>query len=258
MTNSLFDPQETDQPQIDQSKNYLEDLVGEGKKFKDAEALAKGKWYSDAMIEIQNKRMDQIRKDYLELKAESDARARLEDLLDKMDNKQLPKPDTHVPEVKDDAPAITQSDIEKMVSQKITETRSQEKAEQNFNTVMSKLKERFGTNYRDALLEQTENLGLTIDDVNTLARKSPTAFFKTMGLDVSQPQQQSFQAPPRTSQSFAPQGKPAKTWAYYQDLFKKNPKLYYDPKITQQMVESATELGDKFQDGDFKVYGDQF
>lgn len=253
--NDLFDPQEINEPQIDETQTYYDKLVGPNAKFKDNEALAKGKWYADAMVEIKNKQMDQMRNDFLKLKAESDARTRIEDLIDQLDKKMVTNPETHVPEVKDNAASINPDDIEKLVNRRIMETKAADKAEANFNEVMGKLKERYGTKYRDVLLEQTEAIGLTADDVNALARKSPTAFFKTMGLDQV-PTQQPNQTPPRSSATFVPQGKPKKTWSYYQEMFKKDPKLYYDPKMTQEMVESHAALGDEFKDGDFSIYGD--
>jgi hypothetical protein len=37
-----------------------------------------------------------------------------------------------------------------------------------------------------------------------------------------------------------------RTWAYYQELKKTNPKLYLDPKIAAQMDKDAIALGDAF------------
>jgi hypothetical protein len=37
-----------------------------------------------------------------------------------------------------------------------------------------------------------------------------------------------------------------RTWAYYQELKKTNPKLYLDPKISVQMDKDAIALGDAF------------
>jgi hypothetical protein len=257
MADSLFEArqEEVAEPQLDPNKKYLEDLVGTDKKFKDVESLAKGKWYADAQIEIQNKRMDQLRADYLALKADYDARAKLEEYLDRIQTKpQNTQSNEETQPVKEsNVPAMRPEDIDR----RFVELRSKEKAEQNFNTVMAKLKEQYANNWQNVLMEKTEELGLTAEEVDAMARRSPKLFFKTMDLD--QPRQQSpYQAPPKSDTRFAPQGAPKKTWTYYQELFKKDPKLYYNPKMTQEMVESAAELGDAFQDGDFKKYGDSF
>lgn len=251
---SLFDP--LDEPQLDQSKDYLSELVGEGKKFKTPADLAKGKWYADAQIEIQNKRMDQLRQDYLNLKADYDARAKLEEYLDQLQTKPQNTPSNEQPPVNvSNAPAIKPEDIDARVEQRIREARTAEKAQQNFDTVMDKLKEQYATSWQNVLKEKTEELGLTAEEVDAMARRSPKLFFKTMDLDRPQ-QQQQFQTPPRSDTRFRPQGEAKKTWSYYQELFKKDPKLYYDPKMTQEMVESHAKLGAEFEDGDFRKYGD--
>jgi hypothetical protein len=255
MTDSLFDQQEQSEPQIDPNEKYYEKLVGPEAKFKDQEALAKGKWYSDQMIEIQNKRMDQMREQILKQDAELKAAKRLEDILDQLDTKASTPIEEPKVDVRDNRPAISPEDIDERVAKKIAESKAADRARENFNTVMSKLKERYGTNYRDVLVEKTEELGLTADDINALARKSPSAFFRTMGLD-QMPTLPPNQSPPRTTSQFAPMSAPKKTWTYYQQMFKKDPKLYYDAKVTNEMVQSMTELGDAFKDGDFAIYGD--
>jgi hypothetical protein len=255
MADSLFNNDATE-PQLDDNKDYLVDLVGEGKKFKDAQALAKGKWFADQQIEIQNKRMDQLRADYLQLKADYDARAKLEEYLDKLQDKTLTQQTqanetTHNVRTETNAPAIKPEDIDA----RFKALRSEEKAQSNLDTVMAKLQEQYADNWQTVLKNKTQELDLTEDEVNAMARRSPKLFFKTMDLDQPRAQQPN-QTPPRSDARFVPQGAPKKTWSYYQELYKKNPKLYYDPKMTQEMVEAHAALGEEFEDGDFRKYGD--
>jgi hypothetical protein len=257
MADSLFD--DPTEPQLDQSKNYLNDLVGPDKKFKDTESLAKGKWYADAQIEIQNKKMDQLRNDYLQLKADYEARAKLEEYLDQIQSKPQNTPqhdNTPIHAAESNAPAIKPEDIETMINKRISESKVSDKAQQNFDVVMDKLREQYASNWQTVLKQKTEELGLTANEVDAMARRSPRLFFKTMDLDKPMQQQQQFPTAPRSDTRFAPQGAPKKTWSHYQAMFKKDPKLYYDPKMTQEMVESHAQLGEDFEDGDFRVYGD--
>jgi len=69
---------------IDPSKNYLAELVGEGKKFKTQEDLARGKAESDAYIKILEKRSDELRNDYLKLRDDYSSRAKLEEVVDQL------------------------------------------------------------------------------------------------------------------------------------------------------------------------------
>ena len=41
-----------------------------------------------------------------------------------------------------------------------------------------------------------------------------------------------------------------------QEMFKKDPKLYYDNKLNTQMQKDYIKLGTAFEDGDFKRFGD--
>lgn len=254
MTDSLFDTNnQDDNIQVDMNKDYLQELVGEGKKFKTPQDLARGKFEADQYVEVLKKRSDELRADFLRVSEENKAKAKLEELIDQMKNQQRQTSSDTPPANDERQPAIKPEDLESLIDSRMSARETEAKARQNFKIVQDKLKERFGNNYQNALNEQIENLGLTVDDVNTLARKSPAAFFKTMGLD--QQQEDSFQAPPRTSRrsdSFVPTGKEKRTWSYYQNLKKQNPNLYYDPKIAVQMHNDAMELGESFQDGDYK------
>src|SRR5882762_1576622 len=83
MADSLLD--NTNLPnQLDSNKAYLEQLVGEGKKFKTAEDLARGKAESDSFIEIMKARMDELRADHLRLREDHQASAQLKDLIDSL------------------------------------------------------------------------------------------------------------------------------------------------------------------------------
>jgi hypothetical protein len=61
--NNLLD-QSNSQPTLDENKNYYEELVGEGKKFKDEKELAKGKWIADEYVKTLERSLDEMRNDY--------------------------------------------------------------------------------------------------------------------------------------------------------------------------------------------------
>lgn len=241
MTN-LFDQNTT--PSFDDNKDYLEELVGEGKKFKDAQALAKGKAESDAFIESLKREQAQLRDEYLRLREEYNAVPRLQELVDQLSNTQLPPSDNNPP---NDGipPAIKPEDIENLVSQKINESKVREKEESNYREVQAKLRERFGDNYPIALKSQIESLGLTEDFVNDLARRHPAVFYKTFGLE-NQNNKDLFQAPPpSTARVFSPSNR-KRDWTYYEELRTKQPTVYWDPKTQVQLHKDYAEQGDAF------------
>lgn len=250
----LFSGGEDKAPAIDPNKDYLPELVGEGKKFKTPQDLARGKYEADMFIETLKRQQDELRTDYLKLKEDSMARAKLEELLDQFSKKQQPASSEHTQaNVDNQKPLLDTTEIETMIESKMEARELSRRQEQNVNTVMSRLKERYGNNYQNVLNEQAEALELTKEDINALARKSPAAFFRTIGLDEPE-RKENFQSPPRSTQrsdSFHQKGNTKRTWSYYQELKKSNPKVYLDPKTTNQMHKDYLELGKEFEDGDF-------
>lgn len=258
MTENLFEDTNPDgPPQIDETKNYLEELVGENKKFKDYEALAKGKYQADLFVEHMKNRMDELRKDYLALQADNNTKARLEDLIKSVREEKISSNNTN-PDVNDiqDKKPFDPKELDDLVDKRLKSFTLEQKRQENFNTVRKQLEEKWGPNYQTALQNTIKQLDLDINDVNELAHKSPKAFFRTLGLD-SMEQRQSFQAPPQSSQrtGFSPTTQ-KRTWTYYQELKKKNPQAYWDPKTNTQMLKDAIALGDEFKDGDYKRFGD--
>jgi len=236
-----------------QNVDYLQELVGEGKKFKDVSALAKGKFEADQTVEVLKSRLDEMREDFLRLKEESEGRARLEDLVDQL-SRQSTSSETNTTNANGDSrPQLDPDKVKSLIVDTLQQTREQEKQQENFNTVMDTLKERYGDSYQNVLKERVEELGLTPEYVNEQARKFPKALMRTLGLD--QPVQQDvFQAPPRSNQrgDFSPTV-PKRTWSYYQKMKKENPRLYWEPKTTNQMMEDMKTLGDAFKDGDWSA-----
>jgi hypothetical protein len=253
VTQTLLSDDLQTEPQIDQTKNYLEELVGEGKKFKSPEDLAKGKFHSDQMIEIQNRRLDEMRADYLALKADYDARAKLEEIMDQYKNSSQKPSNEHPVKTEIQQPLYDPKQIEAQIAEQVRRLKSDEIQEQNFNTVRKTLTERFGNNYKNVLKQQAVELDLSDEAVEALARRSPKAFFKTFGLDTPV-QTDTFQTPPQSSvrsDNFKPQNTKKRTWSYYQELKKSNPTAYRDPKTATQMIKDYEELGQAFEDGDF-------
>lgn len=241
---------EADQPILDENKEYFPELVGEGKKYKDQEALAKSKVHGDATIEIYKRRLDELTDYSKQLREENITKAKLEELYDKLASQS--DGSKHTPSEQNNQPQINPQDIEKMISDKMAQVKTADKEQANLNIVKEKLTERFGPKYQDVVKQKIDTLGLSPADFHLLAKNSPHALFKTLELDNQITEQ--YQAPLRSSQrndNFAPTGAVKRTWAYWQEQKKKNPQLYYDRATAVQMSKDAVELGEAFRDGDY-------
>lgn len=225
-------------PQVDPDKNYLTELVGEGKKFKSPEDLARGKYEADEFIRMKNAEYDKLREDYLKLHEQFKAKASMEELVDRLSNVQPQNRDNTTDA--DNKPAYDPREVESLIASKYQEFETQKTAQQNFKLVQDKLQERYGDNYPSVIKQQIESLGLTREFVDDLARKHPQVLLKTLGVN-DQPPTETFRSPPRSSvrnDNFAPHT-PKRDWQYYENLRKNSPAIYTNPKTQLQMHEDA-------------------
>lgn len=253
MTQNLLDADNQDQI-VDPNKNYLEELVGENKKFKDVESLARGKYEADRMITFKNEEFDKLRDDYLKLREDYNSRAKLEELIDQL---KQPQQQSHDETLNvNNQPQYGPKEIEGLVSSKLQEFEVNRKQEENFNLVRGKLQQRYGSNYKDAVKQQIEDLGITEAELSEMARRQPKVLIRTLGLD-QEVSQERFQSPPRNQQrsdNFSPSLQ-KRTWSYYQKLRKDDPNLYWNPKTQLQLMTDKATLGKEFEDGDWDVIG---
>lgn len=239
-------------PVIDENKDYLSELVGDDKKFKTPAELAKGKWHADQTIELMKKRMDDLRSDYMKEREQNLTREQIESVLTRF--KETPLSSNVAPQVNEaERPTYDPNQIKSLVSETYSQEKERDRQTANARLVQEKAIERFGNSYQDALSRQAAELGLSPQEVNTMAKNNPKVFIKTFSLD--QPvRKDNFEAPMRSSHSFAPTGGPDRTWTHYQKLKAEKPKEYYSPKIQNQMLADYDRLGSKFEDGDFSQY----
>lgn len=239
--NSLLDPQESKE-----IKEYLPELVGEGKKFRTPEDLAKGKHQADQHISTLERENNELREWAAKLADENKAKASWEELIDRM-NKQPSEsnPTHHADDVR--KPEFDESKIKSLVSSTVSEMERARREQDNLMLVRNKLQEYYGDSYQNVLQTKMKEFGL--NDVDTMAKTSPQALLQLMKPVQSNEQ---YQAPPRSTMTSSSMKPPQKrTWTYYQELKKANPKLYFDKDTALQMVRDANELGKDFNDGDF-------
>lgn len=244
MADSLFETNE--------DTNIARDEIANKWKDKPLEEVLKAKVDSDLYIKTLERQKDELRNDYLKLREESSAQAKLQELLDRLEKTSSPTQVT--PTIVSEEKPYNPKDVETLVSNTILKQKAEDRMNENFNTVRNKLKEHFGDNFQSALQESMTMLGLTGDELNEMARTRPNVLIKALGLD--QPlQREQFQSPPRSgtrNDTFAPKNE-KRTWMYYQNMKKSNPTLYYNKKTQFQMHQDAGALGAAFEDGDFNA-----
>lgn len=250
MTESLIGDNQL--PQIDPTKDYTNELVGEGRKYKDIPALSRSRLEADAHIARLEAEGREYRQRLEQERQDAQGRARMEELLlqfDQRQNQQSSNENTQVNDNANQKPPFDPNELKSLITSEFQNLRTSEKQSENFRSIQSKLNERYGNRAGDVLSQQIQQLGVTVDYANELAKNHPRAFERMFGLDVPA---SSNHDNPLFSTSSINRPKEKKTWAFYQKIRAEQPKLYRDPKIQQEMARSYAELGKEFEDGDFK------
>lgn len=234
MPDTLFDATDNNLD-LDQDKDYLTELVGEDRKFKTVNDLAKGKAESDAFIA-------RLQEEQQALRDELATRIRYEEFLDKLDSATRNSDDNqddHDPDRSTNT-VMKPEDIERLLDLKLREREQRNTVQQNLNAVKAKLNEVFGPNYALRLKEQANQLGVTSEFLDNLAATQPKAFYRLLNIDTTRKVDNTL-TPPRSEVTFVPNTGQKKDWNYYSDLRKKDPNLYWSPRIQNEIFNMERE-----------------
>jgi len=226
-----------------------EDLVGEGKKFKTVDDLAKGKLEADTFIE-------KLQREQKELREELDKRLTVEAALRHAQEAGI-RVDPPQPKANDPPPA-RQAENEPDIDSRITkalEARDRNKATQdNLQTATAKLVEVYGTPEKAAEIvkARAEELGMTRQQLGDMASSNPKAFYRLVGLDAKPaeaPKASSWSNPKNPAAMAAVAGASvvkAGTYKHYEEIRRSDPAAYFSPRVQLQMDKDAREKGDSF------------
>lgn len=217
----------------------LNDLVGEGQKYKDPDELAK----AYANVEAHARRIE----------AENAQLRARKDLEDANRDRKNPRDDAQVPSNQVDNPSSTPNsdapgdkvDLRAQIREEFRALTDNERAERNLNDAVSRLIEIHGDEVAaaKAIQKKANELGVSVDWLRDSAKTSPTAFFATMGVNNSG----SFSTPAPSSDRRTDSGTQVKqNFEYFDKLRKENPKLYYSAATQREMMNNARTMGADF------------
>lgn len=229
---SLFEETVTTAPKLD-------DLVGEGKKYKDADAIAKAVIEKDNFIERLKSEQEVLRQEL----AARPAVDRSQEILDRLEalNKKEPVTERIVPTITErtEVKGVTPDEIERILNE-----REQKKlAEANIQKVKATLQEKYGDRWAAELKTTAEKLGVTPAYLERTAAESPNAFFRLMGESTTR---ETLFTPPASSVQFAPSAGTSRNEKYYNQLKAADPKKYFSPEIRNQQYKDMMELKESY------------
>lgn len=228
-------------PAAETPASLYETLVGEGKKFKSPEDLAKAKLESDRFIEQLKEEPKQLREDLERLAEEN--RLLKEIAKQVKDNGSPAQPEQKTTE--SESPVI---DLEARIRETLKKTAEEAKREENINRVSEAMLQAYGSQEKakEVLVQKASELGVGVEFLQDVAARSPKAFFQTVGVNEVPRSQQTSAGSTVNTAAMGSAGTKANTYQWYQQLRKDNPTLYHSPKIQTQMMNDALAKGEAF------------
>lgn len=164
-------------PAVTAVANPVETLVGEGKKFKDVEALAKGKLESDAFIL-------QLQTEMAGLREVAQQNINAETQLNELKNELIALREASVQPKVPTGPVLTATDIDNLVEKSLTKKEATRTATQNINESNNRIVRHYGTveKAQEAVRAKAGELNVTVEYLKDTAARSPTAFIQLMGI----------------------------------------------------------------------------
>lgn len=217
----------------------FEDLVGEGKKFKDPDALAKKVVHAD-------KHIDNLEQELAEMRTELSARLKVEEMLDKF--KPAPaEPTREVPAHNPQEPGSKEIDLTAEVQRLLRAEKDKDKRDHNIEATRDGLKERFGPDYNQRLLEIAGDLSVSKDFLTQMAASTPTGFFKLIDSVAERDNTRPLHAPQPNRDPLKTQStQNRKNSAYFQELRREKPDLYFSRRVQNEMHQEAVKQGASF------------
>lgn len=204
----------------------LDDLVGEGKRFADANALLKGKLEADAFIQRLQAEAEEMRKQIG--KAQT-----LDEIMTQIKAANPTPPVPAQPLTTPEKPDADPAKLTEIVSDLFAKRDAEARIKANRDLVEKTLREKWGADANLNLNKRASELGVTVDYLRTVANDSPAALFEILGVNR--------QAAPAPTPA-APRGvhvPPSQVngrdQAFYENLKRTNPSEYFSPKVQNQM-----------------------
>lgn len=234
----IFNTAGTDnEPQLEVGFN---DLVGDDRKYKDPDALAK----AYAHLEQHAKTLERENND---VRAERDVLAAKNKGEDR--GQEQPKPGDNQPPAPiapEARPAPSDDNLRDTIRKEFQSFTDEQIAARNMDEAVGKLIAQEGSEAKaiEAIRNKAKELNVSVEWLRDTAARSPTAFYNTMGINSQQ--KRDFSTPGYDNQMRPNPGSNVKGFEHYEKIRKEDPKLYWSANVQSEMQRAARELGQDF------------
>lgn len=245
MTDIFSDPEKTEEDskstQGQEAADHLTSLVGEGKKFKTVDDLARGKIEADNYIQQLTSEQKELREAYSELESQLKAGQTVEDVLRRMQESRGSEDGNQ------SSDTIAPEDILKLVDERLSKSKQEESRYANQAEAQAAILKHFNNNEqkaREFVQQEAKRLGMNPDDLREIGAQSPAAFTRLLGLSQPRATGPNFQSEVNSEAQDSHGGE--RNNAYYSDLRKKLGHKFWEPNIQQQRMRDRQALGERF------------
>lgn len=220
----------------------FDSLVGEGKKYPDADAVAKAVAEKDRFIE-------QLQQENATARQELRSRTNLEDVVNQLRADRNPPPNNReiapTPRQEPVVEAPTE-DLEAKILATLQAEKQKDSRAKNIETAQNGLRERFGADFKQTLDSIVSELGVSERFVSDLAATSPSGFLKLIDSVKAKDDNRPTTPPQSRVNGAVPTNTGRRNKAFYDDLRRTDINKYLTPAIQNQYYKDAMEQGDNF------------
>lgn len=202
----------------------LATLVGEGKKFKTVEDLAKGKLEADNFIE-------QLKKEKAELHAALQSKtteAKVQETI-----QETTQTNTKA--------SVGEDNLRTLVAQTVQNLFAEQEIQSNIVTVNKKLQEVYGDNAAKKVADRAAELNVGVDFLKSVAAKSPSAFYKLLDTNTQAQTPSGGVAQSTVTNPISLDTKQGKNWEDYQNMRKSDPVRYYSAEVQNEIYQAKRQ-----------------
>jgi hypothetical protein len=219
-----------------QQADHLAALVGEGKKYKTVNDLAKSRLEADAFIEQLKTENAGLRQDYSKAQEKVTEQDTLKDILAKIEAAR---------QGGSNQPAETESeDIQERVKREVEALEMAKTARFNRETSQATVLQRFNNDESKAkefMAGEAKRLNITTEMLGKISESSPEAFNRMLGLS-SQSHHGSFNGKGNINTAAELSNSPTRNNSYYNKLRKEMGADFYNPKIQTQLFKDRMSM----------------
>lgn len=232
------------QPNVEDIKNYLSTLVGDGKKFTDEEALAKSKYEADQFIEHlkgENQGMRETIKELQEQLNNAKTQGELDQLRKKVSEE---LEEQKASKESNPSPSVSPEDLEKMIEDHLTKRETESSAKANVDQTNNALVKHFGDpeKAKEAIQQRVSQLGISLKDLTAMAAKSPSAALALIqGGSVEQSRRLDLRSSVSSEAASGDGIASGSTKAEFDKLRQENPTKYWSPAVQNKIMALARE-----------------